>query len=232
MMLLKAWNSKILKTLKRSDGLGKPAEPATINRELACLRSIFKRALTDQKIASNPLVGFKMLLEDNVRNRVLSDEEYHRLLEHAPKHIVPIIETAWETGMRAGEILSLKWEQVDSTNGVIRLSGEKTKTGRSRVVPISPRLDEVLTGLPRINEYLFTFKGQRLRDFRTAFQKAKNGAGLRGLWFHDLRHCFVTRMRRKGVADRVIMAITGHQTFECFRRYDTIDLTDLAKAVG
>ena len=50
--------------------------------------------------------------------------------------------------------------------------------------------------------------------------------------FHDLRHCFVANMRRKGVNDRVIMAITGHETLECFRRYDTISDDDLINAVG
>jgi len=49
---------------------------------------------------------------------------------------------------------------------------------------------------------------------------------------HDLRHCFVTRKRREGVPDRVILAITGHETLECFRRYDTISEDDLRNAAG
>jgi len=92
-------------------------------------------------------------------------------------------------------------------------------------------LGEVLKKLPKTCEYVFCYKGERLRDIRTAFVNACRKASVNDFRFHDLRHCFVTKMRRKGVPDRVIMAITGHQTFECFKRYDTISLEDLKNAV-
>ena len=94
------------------------------------------------------------------------------------------------------------------------------------------RLERVLKRLPRNSEYVFTYKGSRLRDIRSAFMVACKGAGIDDFRFHDLPHCFVTRMRRKGVPDRVIMAITGHQTLECFKRYDNIFIDDLKQAVG
>ena len=116
--------------------------------------------------------------------------------------------------------------------GGIKLRGESTKTGRSRIVPISINLEMILKRLPRNGEYVFTYKGFRLKDIRSAFMIACKRAGIVDFRFHDLRHCFVTRMRRKGVPDRVIMAITGHQTLECFKRYDTISIDDLKQAVG
>jgi len=119
---------------------GKTIQSSTTNRELACLKTIFRRAHLDGKIARNPMAGFKLLPEDNVRDRVLSNEEYQSLLFAAPHHIRPLLVTAWETGMRKGEIFSLKWEQIDMKNGLIHLHGEDTKTGRSRKVPISPFL--------------------------------------------------------------------------------------------
>jgi integrase len=212
-------------------GLGDKAKPATINRELACLRTIFKRAVNEEKIVSNPMSGFKLLFEDNIRQKVLTDEEFSRLIEKAPKHIVPILITAWETGMRKGEIINLKWAQVDLQKGLITLRREETKTGRGRVVPISQRLKSVLQVLPRKCSQVFLYRDRPIRNFNTAFAVAVKSSSLKGLWFHDLRHCFVTRMRRSGVPDRVVMEITGHRTFECFRRYDIISTDDLLAAV-
>jgi integrase len=188
--------------------------------------------VNEEKIAGNPMSGFKLLFEDNVRQKVLTDEEFTRLIEKAPQHIVPILITAWETGMRKGEILNLKWEQVNLQKGFITLHGDETKTGRGRVVPISQRLKSLLQGLPRNGSQVFLHRGRPMKYIRTAFNMAAKASRLKGLWFHDLRHCFVTRMRRSGVPDRVIMEITGHRTFECFRRYDTISTDDLLAAVG
>jgi len=70
------------------------------------LKTIFRRAWLDRKIAYNPRQGFKLLIEDNVRDRVLSIEEYRKLLVACPPHLRPIVIMAWETGAREGEILS------------------------------------------------------------------------------------------------------------------------------
>jgi|GEM_PF-2087660 len=72
----------------------------------------------------------------------------------------------------------------------------------------------------------------RIRSIKTAFSIACEKADIEDFRFHDFRHCFVTRMRRKAIPDRVIMKITGHVTMECFKRYDTISVDDLKRAVG
>lgn len=212
--------------------LGKQIQNSTVNRELACLKAIFRRAHMDGKIAKNPMAGFKLLEEDNVRDKVLTDEEWQRFQFASPHHFRPVSVTAWETGMRFSEIINLKWSQVDLKNEFIQLYGENTKTGKSRKVPISPFLMNTLKRLPRINEWVFNYKSRHLTDVRTAFAKACKQAGIEDFRFHDLRHCFVTRKRREGIPDRVIMAITGHVTMECFKRYDTITLDDMKQAVG
>jgi len=216
---------------KGAGGLGKAAKPATINRELACLKTLFRRAWNDKKMADNPMQGFKLLPEDNVRNRVLTEEEFERLLNAAPEHIKPILLTAWETGMRRGEIIGLRRNQVDFRKGIITLFGQDTKTNKSHRVPMNDRLKECLERLPVRGENFFKFNGKPFKVIRGAFLKACRVADIVDFRFHDLRHCFVTRMRRKGVNDRVIMKITGHETLECFRRYDTISDDDLIRAV-
>ena len=212
--------------------MGKPIQDSTINRELACLKTVFRRAHMDGKIARNPMVGFKLLPEDNVRDRVLTSEECQKLSFACPAHLRPVIITAWETGMRKNEMLSLQWQQVDLKNSLIQLYGDNTKNGKSRKVPITPYLMSTLKKMKPINEWVFNYKGRHLMDVKTAFVKGCDQAGIRDFRFHDLRHCFVTRMRRSGIPDRVIMAITGHLTMECFKRYDSITVDDLKRAVG
>jgi len=116
--------------------------------------------------------GFKLLPEDNVRNRVLTGEEFQRLLLTAPDHLKPILLTAWEAGMRRKEILGLKRNQIDFNKGIIFLSGQETKTGKNRRVPMSARLKETLQRLPMTGENFFKFKGKPCRDIRGAFAKA------------------------------------------------------------
>jgi len=214
------------------DGKGKHPAPATINRELACLKTAFNRAIRDGKAVENPVQKVKFLPENNVRDRVLNEEEFEKLLQVSPEHLKPILICAYETGMRLGEILPLRWEQVNLGNRIITLRSGETKTGEGRKVPISPRLYEVLSSLGRAGEYVFTYQGERVKSIRRSFKRARQRAGIRDFRFHDFRHTFVTRMRRKGVPDRVIMNITGHKTLVMLNRYDRIDEQDLLQAVS
>ena len=93
-------------------------KPATVNRELACLKTIFNKAVMNGKAEKNPVQRVKLLKENNERDRILSPEEYDRLLlVHCPEHIKPIVKLAYHTGMRQGEILNLTWGQVDLKEG-------------------------------------------------------------------------------------------------------------------
>jgi integrase len=103
-------------------------KPATVNREIACFKTIFNRAIENGGAERYPSKGVKMLKENNERERVLTTEEYHRLLAHCPPHLKPIIKVAYYTGMRQGEILNLTWGQVDLKEGFINLRPEDTKT--------------------------------------------------------------------------------------------------------
>jgi integrase len=86
---------------------------------------------------------------------------------------------------------------------------------------------------------MFLFRGQSIRDIRDAIREACKKIGLNyrqkskdGFVFHDLRHTFNTNMRKAGIAESVIMKITGHSTREMFVRYNRIDVEDLSEAVG
>lgn len=213
----------------------KTVKPATINRELALLQTAYNHAIQNQLLERNPVALVKKLKENNVRDRIITEEEYQKLLDQSSEHLKLIIMTAYETGMRRGEIENLKWDRVDLEAGFINLRPEDTKTEEGRRVPMPSHLLEKYRALRNsqasqtvdINTGAYVFRyqdnngvyrhGQRTK---IGFDNAKRRAGIKNFRFHDLRHTFVTRMRDKGVPDRVIMAITGHRTMSTFMRYD------------
>jgi integrase len=219
---------------RRREGNKHPTElmAATLNRDLACLKTIVRRAKLNRQIDRNPIEGIK-LFKENARDRTLTPEEYQKLVQHSPAHLKPMIELAYFTAMRKGEIMGLKWGQVDFQNGVILLEAEDTKTQEKREIPMDENLKEILRRIPKTLgcPYVFSHRGKKLKHGKTAFKRACEKAGLKGFHFHDLRHCAVTNMRKAGVPEGVIMSISGHKTHAVFRRYDRIDRVDRQAAL-
>jgi integrase len=228
---------------------------ATVNRELATLRRMFnvaRRGLIVLKGGvppDNPMAMVTLERERNERDRVLSAEEFQRLSEAAEPWLRPILLLAYYVGMRKGEIRSLRWEQVDLKTGIIRLQSSDTKTDQGRVIPLNPVLRSALSTIPPVLGCPWVFvnpayveawranpDGVNPRFHATsithAFTRACKKAGVKNATFHDLRHTFVTNMRRAGVDYFRIMAITGHRTMSVFKRYNLIDEQDLMEAVA
>jgi integrase len=207
-------------------------KPATINRELACLKSIFAKAVDNDQALTNPVKKVKFLKENNIRDRVLSPDEFATLVECAAPHLKPILTVAYHTGMRKNEILKLTWDLVDLEKGWITLPPEMTKTNEKRLVPLNASVIEALREVEGAQEgRVFKYRGKLLRSIDDAFQRARKKTGIDHFVFHDLRHTFVTNMRRAGKQDRAIMAITGHKTYAMLQRYDTVDQDDLKRVV-
>ena len=90
----------------------KTVAPATVNRELACLKTIFNKAIEWGKVEQNPVRKVKLYQENNRRVRYLESDELDRLLPECADHLNPMVTTALNTGMRRGEILNLKWKDT------------------------------------------------------------------------------------------------------------------------
>lgn len=170
---------------------------------------------------------------------MLSREEFDQLLAAAPTHLRPILLIAYHTGMRKSEILNLTSDRVDLKTGVIHLRPEDTKTQEGRIIPLTKELSETLKNatiyldsLGKPVPHIFTYAGRRLGSVRWAFETACRQAAIANLVFHDLRHTFVTKIRRAGVDYLRIIAITGHKTMVAFKRYHTIDHQDLHQTIG
>jgi len=172
--------------------------------------------------------------------RILTRDEYQGIMDNLPRHVRPVFAMGYWTVMRKSEITGLTWDKVDLKGRAIRLEAADTKDREPRTIPICQQLYEVLKEVPRAihDNHVFQFRGQPVGDIRRSLGPACKAAGVvygrfkkGGFIFHDLRHTFNTNMRKAGVAESVIMAITGHSTRAKFYRYNTIDLDDTQQAV-
>jgi integrase len=186
-------------------------------------------------VTKNPCWKVSMLREDNKRDRILSADEFKRLLKELPKHLVPIVSVAYYTGMRRMEILNLTWKKVNIQEGYINLEPEDTKTSEPRKIYFNGVLCEIFRKAGKVrslkHDFVFTFKGKPLRDIRIGFTKALKKAGIENSRLHDLRHTFNTNMRKAGIDQTVIMKLTGHKTLSMFHRYNTVDQEDAIDAM-
>ena len=233
---------------------GHAVTPATINRELACLKRMFNVARKGLIVlkggipGANPMAMVSLEREHNERDRVLSAEEFRCLHDAAAPWLQPMLLIAYHTGMREGEIRSLRWDQIDLRAGTIRLKSHDTKTDEGRLIPLNQTLTTTFkTGTRYVRcPWVFVSPAKLDRwqaspeqvDLRYhassvthAFERARKKAGVTHATFHDLRHTFVTNARRAGIDYFRIMAITGHKTMAVFKRYNTIDQRDLQGAI-
>lgn len=194
-----------------------------VNRYLALLKKMFNLAIDWGYLEENSMRKVKLFSEqENVKERILSLNEEARLLHTCSKHLKPIILTALNTGMRRGEILNLRWNQIDFSKRIIRI--EKTKSGKIRFIPINEVVLCELSGLKRKtcnSDYVFLFPktGQPIKDVKTAFNSAKRRAGVKGIRFHDLRYTFASRLIERGADIVTVQNLLGHQSLSTTQRY-------------
>jgi integrase len=206
----------------RRERLAQSRTPATVNREVACLKHIFSLSVKNRRASSNPAKSVRMLREDNIVTRVISRADEAKIIENAASHVRAIVICALETGMRRGEVLNLQWSQVNLHGGLITV--ERTKTGRTREIPISPRLRTVLDECRRrfVEGHVFRFDdGESMVDIKNGYKAALRRAGLseKRFRFHDLRHTFATRLAESGVDLFTIKELLGHSTIVTTQRY-------------
>jgi integrase len=204
--------------------------------EMACLKTILGLAVRDGHIGKNPVSSVKMPRVNNRRERVITRDEYARLLSEVSSldapHMYPILVLAYETGMRRGEILGLQWADIEKDFATLRLAD--TKNGTSRVVPLNEAAREALKNWPRRTDtdYLFAGShGEPFQDCGRAWRTLCSNAGITDIRFHDFRHAFTTRMLEAGVDVRTIMAVTGHKSVAMFQRYSHPTVSRLRQAV-
>jgi len=196
---------------------GRPAKPATINRNVANFRAMLNRALDYGKLETNPIGRVRQLEENNVRERLLTPEEFELLYNHCSENIKGPVLIAYYLPMRQAEILNLTWKEIDLKKGFIRLGGQRTKNKTGRAIPLHKRIFDYFQSLPRPIHGGYVFE-QRCWN-RKAYLKALKIAGIEDFTYHDLRHCALNNLRLAGNDRYVIKQASGHKTDSAFQRY-------------
>jgi len=208
------------------------ASRATVNREIAILGRMFSLAVKAETLSRKP--RFEMLDGERVRQGFLEHGDFLALLGNLPDYLKPVVEFLYLSGWRVGEARKLEWRDVDLQGRVIRLRIENSKNKEGRVLPLTGRLWEVFEERSKQRRldcpYIFHRKGQRIGDFRKAWNTACKENMLVGIIVHDLRRCAARNLSRAGVPESVAMEITGHKTRSMYRRYRIVDERDLREA--
>lgn len=206
--------------------------PATVLKELNLMQSVVKRAINEWglHIFANPFERIARPKVRNARDRRLSHTEMSILRASLASCRNPLagfmIGFAIETGMRRGEILGLKWSDIDLEKGIARLI--QTKNGHPRLVPLS-------TGAKAILQRTCTDRGDAGKVFPITVDALKSSwkriiarSGIEGLRFHDLRHEAISRFFELGLSVPEVAHISGHRDPRMLFRYTHLRAADLA----
>ena len=217
------------------------AKPGTINREISTLSRLFGVMIEYKLIEANPCRLVKRLSEKSGERQVyVSLFDVQRIVQKMPEWCGPIVLTAYYTGMRQGEILSLSRKQVDIGKRIITLGPEETKEGKWKKVPIHLDLIPVLENVSRVialgTDTLFLVQGRapHPHSIKNAWRRSVDKLGFHSMpRFHDLRHTWKTNARRSGMDSEIRERILGHRTkgLSVTERYGVVSDQELIKAV-
>lgn len=217
--------------LSESTIRGNLRSPSTVNRYLSSLGKALIVAMKEWNwIEDNPMRKISKPSEGKGRERYLSLEEKERLLQECQAsrnpNLFPMVALALITGMRFGELASLRWEDVDFDKLIITLW--QTKNGDVRYVPLTQEAKKILYGCHTFQSspnrgLIFQSErnqlGVQLISIRGAFESALQRANIKNFRFHDLRHTAASYMAMAGATQGELMAILGHRSPQMTRCY-------------
>jgi len=213
----------------------------SVERKLSALRGFFKYLKRIQVISSNPVLGIQNPKEERYLPMVISEKRINEMLDNwAPESIMEardksIIELMYSSGLRASEVISLKWENLDLKTMELRVKG---KGGKERIVPLGKRAREAL-------EVYVNFLGDKLNKSNFIFlNRFGKKLSRKGLWLiikkrfetialmygvhpHTLRHCFATHLLNHGADLRSIQELLGHASLATTSIYTNLSIQSL-----
>ncbi|MGH9348766.1 MAG: tyrosine-type recombinase/integrase [Vicinamibacterales bacterium] len=208
------------------------ASPKTVNLEVGTLRAILRR----HRLWAGMQPDVRMLSVHEAAGKALTEGEERRLLDacrsRRSRALLPIVTLALHTGMRRGEIQSLRWSQIDFLNRTLTVGTTKTAAGTGRVIPLNERalltLQAWATNFPERSPEHYVFPSEHYGfagndrkphaktmdptipagEIKTAWEAAKARAGVE-CRFHDLRHTACTRLLERGASLPIVASIMG-----------------------
>jgi len=209
------------------DELGKKRAPATVVRYMAALSHAYTIAVNEWEwVSDSPMRKVKKPKEARGRARFLDDDERERLLEACAKssneYLHICVTLALSTGMRLGELMGLKWPDVNLAKHFLIL--HETKNGERRRVPITGYAHDLLVEHSKVRrldtDLIFPSKNpDKPVDLRKSFGGALKQAEITDFRWHDLRHCTASYLAMNGASLAEIAEILGHKTLQMVKRY-------------
>lgn len=207
--------------------------PATANRYRSTISLIYREAMRNGRVNTNPARLVRMRAENNARIRFITDDEKAALVEAVLSRWpdkLPELTISLGTGMRLSEQYTLTWSHVDFTRKVIKLN--KTKNGTGRSIPMNKSVLEAFRALHEAaddqSQQAGVFSnGLPRKWFEAALKKAK----IQNYRWHDNRHSFCSRLAMAGRTIKEIQELAGHKTITMSARYAHLDERTLRDAV-
>lgn len=216
------------KQTKLKDGSVKQISPARVNRYISSFSRVCTLAYKDWEwLQTHPMEKITRKSESKGRVRFLSDEERKALLDACREARSPnlylIVILALSTGARRGEIINLKWKDVDLDRRAIYLHDTKNK--ESRVLPLVSHALELMREHSKVrridSELVFPSKKDPLKPWgmQKAWEFALVKSGVEDFRFHDLRHSAASYLAMNGASLAEIAEVLGHKTLAMVKRY-------------
>ncbi len=202
---------------------------ATVNRTLALVRSILRKALREwQWLDRGPAV--RMLKEPTRRIRYLTHEEADRLMLELPPHLRDMAAFSLTSGLRAANVTGLRWSAVDIDRRLAWVHPDEAKARKAIPVPLNGEAVAILQKqIGKHREVVFTFKGKPVEQLSTAaWYKALKRAGIENFRWHDLRHTWASWHVQSGTPLNVLQELGGWASYAMVQRYAHLAADHLA----
>lgn len=201
----------------------KTVKAGTINRELAIISAVVNMARDKWKVKTVYVKIRKFMMREPSENvkYLKTWKDAQDIIDAAPDHIKPIIYTALYTGFRLGNILNLKWADIDFENACItvHVKDRGKLGGKVFTVPMIASLRHVLENQPKTSEFVFTYKGRPIQSIKTAWRHLFKRSGLPYVNFHALRHTAATWILKKTNNLKITKEILGHANIATTLKY-------------
>ena len=191
--------------------------PASVNREIALLKHMYSKAIEWSKVKESPAKKVKLLKGEVKRVRFLMPDQVQTLLSNCADHLRPIVTVAIHTGMRKGEILKPRRDQVNFNQGIISILD--TKNHERRDIPMNDTVKAVLKGMEGNGHFFCSEDGKPFGDVRRSFETALRKSGIEDFRFHDLRHTFASNLVMAGEDLNTVRELLGHKDLTMTLRY-------------
>jgi integrase len=210
--------------------MGKVSD-GTIIKEVNVLKRLFTIAVEKELVPANPAHKAPVPQAPEGRVRYLQPKELGQVLHACPAWLQPIVGLAVSTGMRRGELLKIRWEDIDLPNGQIIL--KHTKNGRTRPAYLNDLAVQVIAalGAGAHAKRGLLFPDVTPAQVTVAFIRACEAAGIKDFSMHDLRHTFASHARMNGVDLHSLQKLLGHSDSRMTNRYAHLSDEFLGNAV-